>query len=175
MASKRRRRKRCRFCDELFVPDPRLKNRQIACSKKECQKARKQAAQEDWLRRHPGYFEGRYENTKKWLEAHPGYLAEYRQKHPEKAACDAVQRKQRHRLAKEARADIQDAKSLQEPILKQLAPNLAPVARADIQDAIWPEIVLAAVFGARFAARHQRRYTRRDRPPDEPEVPSAVE
>ena len=162
MASTRRRKKRCRFCKELFVPDPRLKGRQIACSTERCQKARNKANREQWLKRHPGYFEGRYENTKRWLEAHPGYLAEYRRRRPEKVERDAIRRQQGHRLAKEARADIQHSISLQAPVLKALTPTLAG---ADIQHSIWPQVVSVSIFSTRYAARLRRRYTTLDRLP----------
>ena len=47
----RGKRRRCRFCNQLFVPDPRLKGRQIACSAPDCQRQRKEAGQEQWLSR----------------------------------------------------------------------------------------------------------------------------
>ncbi len=165
MASKRRRGKRCRFCGELFLPNPRLKARQVACSKPQCQKARKRANQEDWLKRHPGYFKRRYPNTKEWLQAHPGYQAQYRREHAEKAQRDNRLRKERHQLAQKARADIQDSISLQEPILKRLTPDLIAPPRADIQDSFWPQVVATSLFIARFAEHFRRRYTRLDSPP----------
>ncbi len=42
---KKRRRQRCRFCGELFHPDPRLKGKQYACSAPQCQLERKRAKQ----------------------------------------------------------------------------------------------------------------------------------
>ena len=85
-ATCRHRRKRCPFCRALFLPDYRLGNRQVACSKPQCQRARKQENQAHWLKRHPGYFTGRYPKVKRWLEAHPGYLATYRRRHPDYVA-----------------------------------------------------------------------------------------
>ena len=132
MASTRRRRKRCRFCGSLFLPDPRLGSRQISCSKSQCQEARKRANQEDWLRLHPGYFWGRYPKLKPWHAAHPGYLAEYRRKHPEKTARDNGLRKERHELARKGLADIQDSIRLQAPVVKRLESLLAGGSPADI-------------------------------------------
>lgn len=61
--------KHCEFCGKFFVPDPRVGNRQRACFRTGCKKARKQAAQRAWLAREgPGYFAGRYPNVKEWRE-----------------------------------------------------------------------------------------------------------
>jgi hypothetical protein len=69
----------CEICNESFTPDPRVGDRQHVCSKLSCQQERKRRSQAAWLNRNPGYFKGRYPNTKEWLEAHPGYLRTYRQ------------------------------------------------------------------------------------------------
>jgi hypothetical protein len=172
LASVRRRRKCCRFCSSLFLPDRRLGSHQVACSKTDCQAARKRANQEVWLKRHPGYFRGRYPKLKHWHAGHPGYLAEYRQKHPEIAARDNALRKQRHDLGRKARADIQDSIGLQALILKRLEPILARPPNADIQDSFWPNVVVASVFSSRFATRLLRRYTRLDGLRRPPPVPS---
>ena len=58
--------KRCEFCGRFFVPNPRVGNRQRACSRPECKKARKQKAQQEWLSGEPGYFAGRYPYVKEW-------------------------------------------------------------------------------------------------------------
>jgi hypothetical protein len=162
MASTRRRRKRCRFCDSLFLPDPRLRSRQIACSKSQCQEARKRANQKDWIGRHPGYFQGRYPKLKPWHTAHPGYLAEYRRTNPEKTIRDNALRKERHELARKGLADIQDSIALQAPVVKRLEPLLAGGASADIQDSLLADVVVASIFSSRFAPRLRRRYTRLD-------------
>ena len=109
MASPTRRKKRCLFCNELFLPDPRLKSRQIACSRTECQKARNQANQSEWKKRHPDCFKGRYPNTKRWLAKHPGYLARYRGERPEKVQRDNQRRLETRKLSQEICADIQNS------------------------------------------------------------------
>ena len=58
--------KHCEFCGRFFVPDPRVGNRQRACSLPECRKARKRASQKRWLAHEPGYFTGRYPYVKEW-------------------------------------------------------------------------------------------------------------
>ena len=57
MAAERRR--RCEFCAVLFRPDPRVGKRQRACSKSECQEARRVDARRGWQEQHPDYFRGR--------------------------------------------------------------------------------------------------------------------
>lgn len=64
----RRRRKRCRYCSELFRPDPRVGKRQRACSERDCQNRRQAENREDWLRRHSGYFTGRGPEHRRYRE-----------------------------------------------------------------------------------------------------------
>lgn len=52
--------------------------RQKSCKSIECRKKRRKEAQSRWLEANPGYFNGRYENTKVWREAHPGYQRKWR-------------------------------------------------------------------------------------------------
>ena len=150
---KKRRRQRCRFCGELFHPDPRLKGKQYACSASECQLERKRANQRRWVARNPGYFKRRYHNTREWLRSHPGYAARYRRDHPDQVQRDNAARKKRHESAKSARADIQVAKSLQEPVLKILTPVLAEPGNAGIQAAILPQVIVASLFSATYLGR----------------------
>ncbi len=51
--------KKCLFCGRYFKPDPRVGQNQKACFRDCCKRARKQLAQNDWLRRNPDYFRGR--------------------------------------------------------------------------------------------------------------------
>ena len=77
-----RRRRRCRFCDRLFWPNPRVKDRQLACSDARCQKERVAETQRNWLAKphNEGYFRGRYPHLKEWLARteNAGYLRSYR-------------------------------------------------------------------------------------------------
>ena len=50
---KRRSRKRCPFCGDLFWPDRRTRKRQWACSKSECQKQRRSESQRRWRAKNP--------------------------------------------------------------------------------------------------------------------------
>jgi len=58
--------KRCYFCGRYFRPDPRVGERQKACRRAPCRKARKILAQHRWTERNPGYFRGRYPYVKQW-------------------------------------------------------------------------------------------------------------
>lgn len=60
--------KQCEFCGRFFVPDPRVGNRQRACSRPECQDTRKRSSKRAWRERETpgGYFAGRYPYVKEW-------------------------------------------------------------------------------------------------------------
>ena len=94
--------KRCRYCRDLFSPDPRVKNQQIACRKASCRQARKREAQRKWVENNPGYFSGRYPDTQGWLKGHPGYLKAYRETHPEYIRKNRIKQKHRRQKHKEA-------------------------------------------------------------------------
>jgi hypothetical protein len=49
------RKKPCRICRRWFRPDPRVGGRQRACSKPDCQTARRRKTQASWRNRNPGY------------------------------------------------------------------------------------------------------------------------
>jgi hypothetical protein len=60
--------KRCIVCGRFFIPDPRVGERQKACTKDSCKKARKHLSQRAWCEKNPGYFQGRYPYVKQWRE-----------------------------------------------------------------------------------------------------------
>lgn len=72
-----RRRRKCLFCSELFVPDPRNASRQKACSRKECQCQRKRASQAAWRAKkaNQDYFSGtaNVARVQAWRKRNPGY------------------------------------------------------------------------------------------------------
>jgi len=51
--------KRCLVCGRYFTPDHRVGQRQKVCFTPECKKQRKKTAQDDWVKKNPGYFAGR--------------------------------------------------------------------------------------------------------------------
>ena len=120
----------CRFCGTAFRPDPRVGDRQYACSTPACQAARKQACQELWCEAHPGYFQGQYPKKRAWHDAHPGYLAEYRRTHPDAAERHRDQERQRRQASRQA-VDVQDESRVQSLIRPCVAGD---TPRVDIQD-----------------------------------------
>lgn len=74
---KRQRRRKCRHCGQLYMPDPRNRYHQHHCSAEECQRARQRAGQARWRRRpeNRNYFRGpaEVERVRAWRKAHPGY------------------------------------------------------------------------------------------------------
>ena len=71
------KRKRCRHCNTLFIPDHRNRDRQNYCRLPECRDASKNASQKKWLAKpeNQDYFQGP-ENVKRvqrWRKNTPGY------------------------------------------------------------------------------------------------------
>lgn len=62
------RRKRCCICRLGFWPDQRVAERQRACGKAECQKARRAQTQAAWRAKNPDYFRER-RLQKRWADA----------------------------------------------------------------------------------------------------------
>jgi len=60
--------KKCLFCGKFFTPDPRAGDRQKACYREKCRKARRQLAQSNWSKKHTQYFKDRYEQVKEPAE-----------------------------------------------------------------------------------------------------------
>ena len=56
----RKRKRKCRFCPTLFVPDPRLGSRQQTCDDPECRKALKAENNALWRKANPDYFRNDY-------------------------------------------------------------------------------------------------------------------
>ena len=75
--AQRIKRRKCKHCKRLFLPDPRNANRQKYCSKPECRKASKASSQKRWLQKpeNQDYFRGldNVERVQLWRKAHPGY------------------------------------------------------------------------------------------------------
>ena len=75
--SRKPRRRKCRCCMKLFVPDYRNTTRQGFCSEPACRLASKAASQRGWLRKtgNREYFRGQnhVERVREWRKAHPGY------------------------------------------------------------------------------------------------------
>ena len=74
---KRRRKRKCECCQELYLPDARHFHDQNYCAKPECRHASKQASHGRWYRSDKGAeYRDPEENKRRvreWREAHPNY------------------------------------------------------------------------------------------------------
>jgi hypothetical protein len=71
--------KKCFYCGREFISDPRVGQRQKACSV-QCQKIRKKGNNKAFSKNNPGYWHGRYEYVKEWRQKHSDYQRQWRQK-----------------------------------------------------------------------------------------------
>ncbi len=71
------RKRKCKKCCELFLPDSHNIKKQQYCSKPDCRKASKAAAQARWLakRENRNYFRSseNVQRVQEWRAKHPGY------------------------------------------------------------------------------------------------------
>jgi hypothetical protein len=71
------KKKKCRHCRELFIPDHRNRNRQHYCKKAECRKASKSESQRKWLHKpeNKDYFRGsvNVQRVREWRKQNPGH------------------------------------------------------------------------------------------------------
>lgn len=79
----RRRSKRCKFCQELFDPDPRRKGKQKYCPKPECQNNRQRKNEYDWRKNNPDCLEYQRGQSRQWHKERPGYSRERREANSE--------------------------------------------------------------------------------------------
>jgi len=72
--------RRCHYCGRLFVPDPRVGNRQKACSNA-CQRLRKRENNRVFREKNPEYGRApeRYAYLKEWRRKHPDYQRRWRE------------------------------------------------------------------------------------------------
>jgi hypothetical protein len=74
------REKSCCYCGKRFLPDPRVGDRQKACSVT-CQKLRKGENNKLYRERNPGCWKNHYEDyVKPWRKQHPDYQKQWRQR-----------------------------------------------------------------------------------------------
>ncbi len=78
----------CLICKENFIADPRVGDHQKVCKKLSCKQQRKKLSQQNWVRKNPGYFKGRYLQLKDQILANNKRLAQSRSK-----ACFSIQDK----------------------------------------------------------------------------------
>ena len=100
--------KRCAICNGEIKPDKRVATRQYVCRSAACQRERKRRNQASWTKRNPGYFKGRYSNTKRWLAKHPGYLNDWRRQQQERLNDIQVELSSEKTISVPELRDIQD-------------------------------------------------------------------
>lgn len=73
----RSRRRKCKHCGELFIPDHRNRNKQRYCTSPACRKASKAAGQKKWLQKaeNKNYFRcpENVHRVQLWRKDNPGY------------------------------------------------------------------------------------------------------
>ena len=76
----RLRKRKCRCCKDLFVPDHRPTRRQRYCAKEKCRSASKAASQRRWLAKpeNRNYFSGpeHVERKRRWRAEHPAWACQ---------------------------------------------------------------------------------------------------
>ncbi len=74
---------RCWKCDQSFVPDPRIRERQVTCGKQECQQARHADRREAWRERNAEITAAHYQDVvKPFRQKQPDYQKRWRLKRP---------------------------------------------------------------------------------------------
>jgi hypothetical protein len=86
----------CRYCQQIFQPSI-YRPQQRVCSQPECQRQRRRDYHRERIRNDPAYAGDVRASQKKWRQAHPEYWKQYRQRHPESAARNRNQQRQRDR------------------------------------------------------------------------------
>lgn len=77
---KKKKKKRCLWCQRVFIPHPRLKDRQKSCGDPECKRKQKHLSQQLWMAKER---EAYVQNQRDWRKNNPDYWQEYRSGHPE--------------------------------------------------------------------------------------------
>ncbi len=86
--------RRCPYCQQAFQPCLRRPG-QAVCSRPECQARRRNDYRRRKRQNDPEYAEVVRDSRRKWREAHPDYQKNYWQTHPEAAARNRQQQRQR--------------------------------------------------------------------------------
>ena len=137
------KKKRCRKCKRLFIPDHRNHDRQKYCERAECRKASKVASQKKWFNKpkNKDYFRGtvNVQRVQEWRKQHPGY---WKQKSPNKVTAlqeplteqPTENNKDKHQIANIA---LQDLLGAQHPVIIGLISNfIGSVLQEDIAETL---------------------------------------
>jgi hypothetical protein len=133
---------KCLFCREMFAADARNRGRQKYCAKPACRAAAKAARQRRWQQKpqNQDYFCGpiHVQRVRVWRLAHPGYWRRQRRTATTLQDAHAPQPIEQISLfapleTAPAAAALQDALSLQDPVLIGL---IAHLIDSTLQDSI---------------------------------------
>lgn len=128
-------RKRCHYCGDWYVPDPRTALFQRACPKKACRRQRKRAADRRWCQRNPDCLAARHPKVRQWARDFPQYWKRYRATHP----AYRLKERQRMRRQRVLRVAKQDA-IRQNPVGYLADIRSLPLKTVAKQDAIGSQI-----------------------------------
>lgn len=131
--------KQCLFCDRWFHPHPRVRDKQIACSQRECQRERHRQSHARWRTNNPDHSQGHfhYLEHKNWLSKpkNADYLKNYRDTHPDYVAADNRRRSERRRLQK-ARERTLGVSDMKDAIHRREVTRAWGVFVSDMRDAM---------------------------------------
>ena len=88
--------RKCKACGGNYSPRPQNPNQQF-CSKPECQRERKRRWQKHKRATDADYRDNQARAGRRWAQAHPDYWRAYRSNHPEYAAKNRAQQRERDR------------------------------------------------------------------------------
>jgi hypothetical protein len=93
--------RRCAACGCLFEPRRNVPQQRY-CSKRSCQRTRRQRWQRHKLKADADYRANQAAAQQRWRERHPDYWRHYRQTHPECATRNRERQRQRNRHRRSA-------------------------------------------------------------------------
>lgn len=88
MKNKRRRKKKCIFCQNPVESEPEAKS-QYVCGRKKCQKERIKHNSRKWRKENPR-FQASHRLDDEYRKTHRMWKKEYRKRHPEYVAKNAI-------------------------------------------------------------------------------------
>lgn len=129
------KKKRCRHCRGLFLPDARNQNRQKYCRRPECRAKSKAASRKKWKNKpeNRDYFKGpeQVERVREWRKKNPGY---WKRSKKQIALQDSLTVQLVETIednAKIANRELQDFLMLQPPVIIGLISNFIGSALQD--------------------------------------------
>jgi hypothetical protein len=131
------RKRKCKHCKELFLPDPRNVKRQKHCSKPLCRKASKAESQRRWLDKpeNQDYFRGpdQVERVRIWRAAHPGYWRSRKSLNTDALQDRLCENKKQNQLVENqlASSALQDPLNVQPAVIIGLIAQLTGSALQD--------------------------------------------